>query len=104
MKQAHRLAARPFGEMSTPENNTNGYHKSSVLKSAQNLDGHLLIIHGMMDDNVHVRNSVKLIHSLQQNCKAFDFMLYPGAGHKIDMPNQLYHLRTLMTDFVLEHL
>ena len=90
--------------MGRPENNPEGYEKSSLLKAAAQLHGKLLLIHGTMDDNVHMQNSIQLIYELQRAGKQFDFMLYPKARHSVEDPHQLYHLRTLMTDFILEHL
>ena len=90
--------------MGRPENNPEGYEKSSLLKRAAQLHGKLLLIHGTMDDNVHMQNSIQLIYELQRAGKQFDFMLYPKARHGVEDPHQLYHLRTLMTDFILEHL
>ena len=90
--------------MGTPDKNPEGYEKSSLLKGAEHLHGKLLLIHGTMDDNVHMQNSIQLILELQKAGKQFHFMLYPGTRHGIEDPHQLYHLRTLMTDFILENL
>jgi dienelactone hydrolase len=69
--------------MLTPQENPEGYDKSSVVKGARELHGRLLLVHGTMDDNVHIVNSIKLISALQQADKQFDFMLYPGARHGV---------------------
>ena len=39
--------------MTTPEENPKGYEAASVVAGAKNLHGRLLLLHGMMDDNVH---------------------------------------------------
>ena len=44
--------------MMTPQNNKEGYEKTSVIKAAKDLHGRILLIHGMMDDNVHMQNTV----------------------------------------------
>lgn len=69
--------------MSTPQLNPDGYARTSVLKAAHNLSGHLLITHGVMDDNVHVQNAMQLIYALQQAGKSFELMLYPQTRHGI---------------------
>jgi dipeptidyl aminopeptidase/acylaminoacyl peptidase len=69
--------------MSTPQENPEGYDKSSVVKAAQHLHGRLLLVHGAIDDNVHPANTIKLVKSLQQSNKQFELMLYPGARHGI---------------------
>ncbi|MCH6552244.1 MAG: prolyl oligopeptidase family serine peptidase, partial [Planctomycetes bacterium] len=43
--------------------------------------GKLLIMHGMVDDNVHPSNAWQLIHALQQAGKPFEMMLFPRSGH-----------------------
>ena len=41
----------------------------------------LRIVHGMMDDNVHMQNSMQLVDTLQQMNKEFELMLFPGERH-----------------------
>jgi dipeptidyl-peptidase 4 len=67
--------------MSTPEDNTAGYEKSSVMQYASNLRGPLLIMHGMADDNVLFTHSTALFKKLQDLRKPFDIMTYPGSKH-----------------------
>lgn len=90
--------------MGMPTENPEGYRKSSVLEAASNLHGKLLIVHGTMDDNVHLEHSMQLVYALQEADKDFQLMLYPRSRHKIDTPGQLYHMQSLMTDFVIENL
>ena len=63
--------------MSTPQENPQGYDASSAVKAAKNLHGRLLLLHGEMDDNVHVQNSMQLIDELQKAEKDFEVMIYP---------------------------
>lgn len=90
--------------MSTPQENPEGYEKSSVRSAAEHLQGDLLLIHGMMDDNVHVQNTLQLAYALQKAGKSFELMLYPKSRHSVTDPALVYHMRTLMTDFLFEHL
>ncbi len=69
--------------MSTPQDNPEGYKDSSVVLNAAKLNGQLLLLHGLLDDNVHPENSVQLVHALQDANKQFDLMLYPTARHSI---------------------
>ncbi len=69
--------------MLTPKENPEGYAKTSCVAAAKNLHGRLLIVHGMMDDNVHMQNSVQLADSLQKAGKEFEMMFYPQARHGI---------------------
>ena len=69
--------------MGLPKDNPAGYDAGSVVKAAKNLHGRLLLIHGLMDDNVHVQNTVQLIQELQKADKDFELMVYPLAQHGI---------------------
>ncbi len=69
--------------MRTPQLNTEGYDQGSCMKYAEDLQGKLLIVHGLIDDNVHPANSWELIEALQKADKRFDLMIYPGFKHGI---------------------
>jgi dipeptidyl aminopeptidase/acylaminoacyl peptidase len=69
--------------MLTPKENPEGYAKTSVVKAAKDLHGKLLIIHGLMDDNVHVQNTMRFVDELQKANKDFELMIYPRARHPI---------------------
>jgi len=69
--------------MGLPKDNKEGYDKSSVVKAAANLHGKLLIAHGLVDDNVHVQNTMQLIDALQRANKEFELMIYPRSRHGI---------------------
>jgi dipeptidyl-peptidase-4 len=67
--------------MDTPAENPKGYENGSVLKYANKLKGVLYILHGEMDDNVHLQNSIQLLSKLEDLDKDFMFMLYPDGRH-----------------------
>ena len=90
--------------MGLPQDNRQGYEESSVLPVAKELHGKLLLIHGTMDDNVHISNSMQFIYELQKANKQFELMIYPKNRHSVRREGQIGHLRRLMTDFVLENL
>eukprot|EP00457_Paulinella_chromatophora_P001893 gb/GEZN01001895.1/.p1 GENE.gb/GEZN01001895.1/~~gb/GEZN01001895.1/.p1 ORF type:complete len:844 (+),score=167.11 gb/GEZN01001895.1/:144-2534(+) len=91
--------------MGTPQNNPTGYSKSSVLEAAGDLHGNLLLLHGTMDDNVHLQQTVQLIDRLQKAQKHnFQLMLYPGARHGVVLPEWRRHLYDHMTQFLKDQL
>jgi dipeptidyl-peptidase 4 len=90
--------------MGLPQENAEGYDKSSVLKAAGRLQGKLLLIHGMIDENVHLQNTIQLMYELQQAGKPFEVMLYPNSRHGITIPALVNHMRQLMTRFVMDNL
>jgi dipeptidyl-peptidase-4 len=90
--------------MQTPELNPEGYLATSVIEAAADLDGHLVVTHGIMDDNVHLQNAVQLIYALQQAEQDFELMLYPQNRHGIRDPALRWHDRRLQWRTIREHL
>lgn len=79
--------------MKLPKNNEKGYDETSVVKSAKNLHGKLVLVHGQIDDNVHPQNTLRLAHELQKLNADFELMLYPTARHGVVNPLQNKHWR-----------
>jgi len=67
--------------MDTPAENPDGYKNTSAMNFVDRYKGLLRIVHGTMDDNVHMQNSIQLINALEDAKKHFEFMLYPGERH-----------------------
>ncbi len=90
--------------MGTPNDNPEGYKKSSPLMYASNLKGNFLLIQGTSDDNVHFQNSANLASALEKANKQFSTMFYPDKNHGIFGGLTRLHLYTLMTNFILRNL
>jgi dipeptidyl-peptidase-4 len=90
--------------MGLPSENPDGYRNSSPRFAAADLHGDLLLIHGTIDDNVHLANTIQFAYELQKAQKPFQLMLYPKSRHGVTDPALVKHLRATMLDFVLEHL
>jgi dipeptidyl-peptidase-4 len=90
--------------MSTPERNPEGYAATSVLEAAANLKGHLILTHGVMDDNVHLQNAIQLIWALQKAGQDFELMLYPQSRHGIGDRDLRAFDRRLTWRAIQEHL
>ena len=67
--------------MGSPAANPEGYRAGSALTHAGSLGGKLLLIHGMIDENVHFRHTARLMAALQAGGRPFDLLLYPGERH-----------------------
>jgi dipeptidyl-peptidase-4 len=67
--------------MSTPQDNPDGYAASNVINHVDGLQGDLLIMHGMADDNVLFTHSTTVFKRLQDLGKPFQIMAYPGSKH-----------------------
>ena len=67
--------------MGTPANNPTGYRSSSVLHAVDRLKGDLLLIHGMLDENVHFRHTARLVTALIAAGKPFRMLPLPEERH-----------------------
>ena len=90
--------------MRTPQENGDNYEKTSPMSRAANLNGSLLLMHGLADDNVHVRNSIEYSEALVQADKQFDMFYYANRNHSIYGGNTRYHIFTKMLNFWNEKL
>lgn len=90
---------RFMGDM---KNNASSYQENSPVYFADRLKGNYLLIHGMVDDNVHFQNSAEMIKELIKNKKQFDCYFYPNRNHSITGDYASMHLFTKLTNFVLE--
>ncbi len=91
--------------MDAPAENKIGYDEGSIFKYVSNYKGGLYIIHGTMDDNVHLQNSIQLIEALQKEGKEFDMMFYPGGRHGWrKLKDQWQHYQAERTKFIYQNL
>ncbi len=67
--------------MGTPAENPEGYEASSVLTRVENLRGDLLVIHGMLDENVHFRHTARLATALIHAAKPYRLLPLPDERH-----------------------
>jgi dipeptidyl-peptidase-4 len=78
--------------LGNPAENSQSYHDYSVINGAQNLKGHLLLMQGTGDDNVHMGNSIQFIQRLIEFDIPYDLQLYPRKTHSIAGPEARTHL------------
>lgn len=90
--------------MRTPQENETGYDISSPLKLVNNLQGHLLLVHGTSDDNVHFQNSMYYAKALEDAGKQFDMQVYPDKNHSISGVATRMHLYNRIIDFLNKNL
>mmetsp|Transcript_87573 Transcript_87573/g.283534 ORF Transcript_87573/g.283534 Transcript_87573/m.283534 type:complete len:93 (+) Transcript_87573:67-345(+) len=67
--------------MGTPESNPDGYKSSSVMEHVANIKGDLLLVHGLIDENVHFRHTARLINALIAAQKPYQLLLFPNERH-----------------------
>lgn len=89
--------------MGTLTNNAEGYKTGNVMNYVNQYKGFLQIVHGEIDENVHLQNSLQLIAKLQDAKKDFEFMVYPTGRHGWG-GNKGLHFQNLKTQFIYKHL
>ncbi len=90
--------------MGLPATNEAGYLASSVLPYADQLAGKLLLVQGLVDENVHARHTMRLIEALTTAARDYELVLFPEARH---MPRNQAHLEYLehqLVEFLHRHL
>jgi dipeptidyl-peptidase-4 len=79
---------------------TDNFTESANKAMAKNLKGHLLLMHGDMDDNVHPAMTIQLVDELIKANKTFDLIMAPNRNHGLNEP---YFIRRRW-DYFVQHL
>jgi dipeptidyl aminopeptidase/acylaminoacyl peptidase len=89
-----------------PEKNVEGYRRSSPIAYADGLNKPLLILHGIVDDNVHAQDSMQLIEKLirLEKTQYFEAMLYPSESHGFQRPTSWTDEYERILSFFEKHL
>jgi dipeptidyl-peptidase-4 len=90
--------------MDTDKENPDGYKSSSVLTFTDKYKGMLQLVHGNIDDNVHLQNSIQLATKLQAGKKDFEMQYYSGNRHGIRTNGAAQHYENLRTRFIYKYL
>ncbi len=72
--------------MGTPADNPKGYAGTDLVPFAPQLRGKLLVLHALMDENVHFQNTARLIDAFAAAGKTFDLLVFPGERHGYQSP------------------
>ncbi|GGE69851.1 dipeptidyl aminopeptidase/acylaminoacyl peptidase [Pedobacter psychrotolerans] len=57
------------------------YEAQANQNYAKNLKGKLMLVHGMMDDNVPPYNTLLVVEALEKANKSFDLVIFPNSAH-----------------------
>ena len=91
--------------MGLPADNERGFREGSPITYAHQLEGNLLIVHGIGDDNVHYQSTEALVNELIAHNKHFTMMAYPNRSHGIyEGSNTRRHLYGLLTRYLNENI
>lgn len=77
------------------------YHGQANRNFAERLEGHLLLIQGEMDDNVHPSSTIQLVEALIRENKDFDLLLYANSSHFLE---QYPYVTRRRWDYFVRHL
>ena len=77
---------------------TTNYDNQANQLLAKNLEGKLLLAHGMMDDNVPPSNTLLMVQALIEAEKDFDLVIFPEAKHGFG--NSRYFMKKRWNYFV----
>ena len=89
--------------MRTPQENEKGYEDSSCAHYADQLRGKLLIIHGMVDNNVHPTNAWQLIEALNKADRPFEMMFYPNSSHSVGSTSRTVRWEFFYRTLIQQH-
>lgn len=67
--------------MGLPTENATGYKNGSVMEHVKHMKGDLMLIHGLIDENVHARHSFRLINAMIAARKPYHLFLLPNERH-----------------------
>jgi dipeptidyl-peptidase-4 len=90
--------------MLMPQNNPEGYKDTAPRFAAKNLHGNILLMHGTIDDNVHMQNTIQFIYELEKANKPYQLQVYPKSRHGVVDPALVAHMRAAMWKFIQENL
>ena len=94
-----------YGEryMDMPQENPEGYEKTSLLNKAKDLKGRLLVIHGAQDPVVVQQHSMNFIEACIKAGKQVDYFLYPNHEHNVSGKDRI-HMYAKIADYFDVHL
>jgi dipeptidyl-peptidase-4 len=90
--------------MASPAENPDGYQRSSVMAHVERLSGKLLLVHGMIDENVHFRHTARLVTELVAANKPHDLLIYPNERHMPRSEKDRVQMETRIVEYFRAHL
>ena len=90
--------------MSLPSENPDGYRDGSPVTHAGALRGKLLIVHGMLDENVHFRHTARFVEALSKANRSCDLLIYPNGRHGLRSEADRRHMHERVANYFAENL
>ena len=90
--------------MGTPSSNPEGYETSSVTHHVGTMTGSLLLVHGLLDENVHFRHTARLLGALIRAGKPYQLLVFPDERHVPRRVEDRAYMEERLRDFFVERL
>ncbi len=90
--------------MGLPEENAQGYEEGSVMHHVGNMRGKLMLVHGMIDENVHFRHTARLMNALIRERKPYELLAVPDERHMPRKPADKVYMEDLICKYFQTHL
>ncbi|MGI8496236.1 MAG: prolyl oligopeptidase family serine peptidase [Gemmatimonadaceae bacterium] len=90
--------------LNRPFEDPDAYRRTSPIYHAEGLKDPLLIVHGLIDDNVHFQDAARLVQRLIELEKPFEVMYYPTERHVIASESSRLDFNKRLTAFFDRHL
>lgn len=81
---------------------TFSYSIATNPQIASRLKGHLMLVHGDIDNNVHPGNTLRVVEALIRAGKRFDMLVLPQQRHSFGNMDEYFYWR--LVDYFSEHL
>ena len=85
------------------DENPEGYEASAVFPYVKDLRGALMIVHGLIDENVHFRHTARLANRLIAARHDYELLLFPDERHGPRRVEDRVYLEQRLTDFLAKH-
>ena len=85
--------------MGLPDENKIGYERSAVMTHASGIQGRLMLVHGLIDENVHFRHTARLIQKLNSQFTQYDLVLFPSERHSPHKVSDRIYLEDRILEF-----
>ncbi|MGH8981324.1 MAG: S9 family peptidase, partial [Acidimicrobiales bacterium] len=90
--------------MSTPQDNPAGYVASSTFDCVETMRADLLLVHGLIDENVHFRHTARLVDRLVAARKPYRLLCFPSERHLPRRPEDRAYMEEQVIGFLLTKL
>ncbi|XP_051138356.1 uncharacterized protein LOC127256397 [Andrographis paniculata] len=92
--------------MGVAEENERGYVEGAVMSHVGKMreEGGLLLVHGMIDENVHFRHTARLVNALVAAGKPYELLVFPDERHVPRRRRDRVYMENRIWEFIRRNL